>query len=626
MQTFLFGEFELDLGAYELRRRGEPVKVERRPFDLLVLLVEQSGRMVPREEIVAALWPSTVIIDFDSGLRTLVRKLRTVLGDSPADPQFIETVPGRGYRFIKPVALAPDPSLSAVPATVRPGPAQGGTNVPWSRVAIALGSVVTLAAGVFAWRAFDTQEWPKAITVLPFENLTGNDDLNYIVYGLAEDTSIALNQIDPARLLLIDSSSRAPVDPTLSISERGRQLGVDYAVQCSLRSEATKIRLTCPLVRITDGEQFWLEPLERELTNVIGLSRELSIAIAQQVRLRLSPEVAAAIDRRQTQNAAAYALYLNGRTEWMKFTPASMRRALESFEQAADEDPDYALAWAGIAFAAITSMRTADAPPVEMKNKARSALAHAEQLGSDLVETQYARGYFSLFGDLDRTAAAASARAALDLDPYNAQAYMLLGAALMRDDPVDSLEMMHQARIFGPMFAIAWANSANAALATGDPVQALEFARQTIAIDPDFWVGHYYLGAALSALGNREEALAAYAKAATLSNGISLTYTARIGLLVDLGRTEDAQRLAQDLAALAEDRYVPAYARAIVYAVLGDKESALSWLRQSVENRDVGLPGMATERDLQSLHDDPRFWDLVASCDCGPPAAARPVR
>jgi DNA-binding winged helix-turn-helix (wHTH) protein len=239
MQKYRFGDFELDLDAFELRLRGEPVKLERRPLDLLVLLVRQPGRMVPREEIVAALWPPKVIIDFDSGLNTLVRKVRNALDDASDEPKFIETVPGRGYRFVAPV----EPVTQHVAESVAPAARRAK---PWRSTRAAAALVLLLAAGaaVLAWFTVELDPEPTRIAVLPFENLTGDDALAYLASGLAEDTSTSLAQIDPANLRVIGLSARPLPDPALSIDEIRARLGVDFAVTSSLRLEQTRVRVT----------------------------------------------------------------------------------------------------------------------------------------------------------------------------------------------------------------------------------------------------------------------------------------------------------------------------------------------------------------------------------------------
>lgn len=624
MEKYRFGNFELDLDAFELRRRGELIKLERRPLDLLALLVKQPSRLVRREELVAALWPPKVIIDFDSGLNTLVRKVRTALGDSSETPVFIETVPGRGYRFIAPVEAV----TTSVATAAKPTPEAIAATTParrWrpSRALLALSFLLAAGAALLVWPGFDMRSETTRVAVMPFENLTGNDELAYLAAGLAEDTSTSLARIDPDRVRVVGVGAPALEASALPIAEFGSKLGVDLVVLSSVRLDRGRIRVTSRLIRIVDSEQIWSTTLDRELTNTLGLQRELSVAIAEQIRLHLAPEVAAAIDRRQTQNPAAYLLYLQGRYEWSQLTPAATRRALERFQQATAEDPDYALAWAGLAFAAITSLRTADTVPTVMKPLALEALRRAEQLGPELVETQYAIGYYSLFADLDANAAQQAARAAIKLDRNDAQAHMLLGVSLMGDQHVEALEMMRRARELDPSFALAFANSANVALAAGDPEGALEFAKQTVAINPEFWLGHYYLGAARQALGDIEGALQAHADAARLSGGHSLTYPARAKLLAQRGRIDDVRALLAEMTAQATHQYMPPYAFAVVHAQLSDNDAAFAWLDLAVEARDLGLFALATDSDLQSLHEDPRFTVLLRRCECARGASPR---
>jgi serine/threonine-protein kinase len=294
-----------------------------------------------------------------------------------------------------------------------------------------------------------------------------------------------------------------------------------------------------------------------------------------------------------------------------------MRRSLEYFEQATVADPDYALAWAGLAFAAITSTRTADVAPAVARPLALDALKRALELGPDLAETQYAKGYYSLFLDLDNNAARDAARLAIELDPNNAQAHMLLGVTLPQiDQHVEAREMMRRARELDPMFALAFANSANVALQAGDPEGALELAKQTIAIDPEFWLGHHYLGSARDRLGDSEGALQAYADAARLSDGNSLTHGARANLLVRLGRADEARALLAEMTAQATRQYVPRYTFAVVHALLGETDAAFEWLDGALEARDIYLPGLPRDARLASLHDDPRFKALLSRCEC----------
>jgi tetratricopeptide (TPR) repeat protein len=346
---------------------------------------------------------------------------------------------------------------------------------------------------------------------------------------------------------------------------------------------------------------------------------ELSTAIAEQVRLRLSPEVAANIDHRQTQNPQAYALYLQGRYEWSQLTPASTRRAMEYFRRAIETDPDYALAWAGLAFCSITSLRTADGDPAIVVPLAEKALKEAERLGPNLVETRYARGYYHLFHQRDYEAAEKAARSAIEMDPNNSQAHMLLGVllAFTRSQSLEAIEMMRRARELDPMFSVAFANSANVAIRTGDLQSGLEFGRQTVAMDPDFWLGHFYLGRALAGLNRLDEALAEFNEAAKFSDGHSLTYAARADTLMRLGRLDEARAVLADFEARSTRQYVPPYTMAMMNARIGDADAAFQWLDKAIAARDPTLADLGDDPRAQALKKDPRFADVLRRCGCG---------
>ena len=609
MTSYRFADFELDLDAQQLRLQGKPVRLERRPLDLLILLLEQHGRMVPREDIIAKLWPGNVIIDFDSGLNTLVRKVRNALGDSSEEPRFIETVAGRGYRFIAPLEEPAQAVQTAAAQSRR-----------LSRPVMALLVALLLVAGAVLLRQFLVAEPENAetrIAVLPFENLTGDANLAYLAAGIAEETSISLTRIDLRNLSVIGVvSARALAGSTESAREVGRELDVDFVVLSSLRLDQSRIRVTSRLVRVADNAQIWSASFDRELTNVLGLQRELSIAIAEQIRLRLSPEVAATIDARQTQNPEAYALYLKGRYEWTQFQPDSVERTLRYYEQAVGIDPGYALAWAGIAHARITSTVTAEADRNSVVPSSRDALQRALEFGPNLAETQLALGSFHFFLDHDLPPAEAAARRSVSLDPNSAMSHMFLGIVLSElDKDIEARAMLRRARELDPLFPLMFANSANVALRTGELQQALEFATQAVAIDPEFWPGYLHLGGTQLALGNYPAALEAYTNAERFSGNSSARVSAARGyILARLGRDDEARDVLADLLSRSGARHVPPYYIAVVYAGLEDPDSAFQWLGRALIEKGIWCLNIARDRKLDTLRQDRRFDALLEQC------------
>jgi TolB-like protein len=364
----------LDVSAYELRRHGRIVRMERRPMELLILLVERQGELVTRDEIVDRLWGRDVFIDIDASVNTVIRKVRRALRDSADAPRFIQTVQGKGYRFV---------------ATVEP-----------------VGAAAVLA-------------------VLPFENLLSGADQNYVADGLTEETIAGLGRIDPDRLSVIGrTSSMTYQGTTKPIADIGRQLGADYVLEGSIRGGEGRYRVTATLIRVRDQVQVWANTYERESTNLLGLQAELGRSIAQQIHLRLSPERARAIARRQTQNPDAYDLYLRGRYHWNQLTPATVARALECYQRATELDAEYALAWAGIADAYSSRPFNSDTRPSDVYERARTAAERALSVGETVPEAHTSAAFVQFVFDWDWPAAEANCRKAVALDPSYGQGYL----------------------------------------------------------------------------------------------------------------------------------------------------------------------------------------------------------
>lgn len=617
-RSYRFGDFELDLGAHQLRLRGTQVRLERRPFQLLALLVAHHGMLVTREEIIQALWPPRVVIDFDTGLNTLVRKVRHALGDSSDTPAFIETVPGLGYRFIAPILQGSAEVQSALPAGNAVETRAGRPDSGRHRRAVAAIAMLLVGTAV-VYTVLTVRNRPPSsisIAVLPFENLTQEEEFNYLAAGLAEDTSASLAQIDLTNLRIKGrASALAFVDSGHTTAQVGRELGVDYVVASSLRAEHPKIRITSRLVRVADNVEVWTATFDRELTSVLGLQRELSIAIAEQVRLRLSPRIDAAVVRRQTLNPDAYDLYLRGRYQWSLVGPAGNRMALESYERAIEMDPRYALAWAGIVQVLSTAPITADVEPATVSERAGDAMQRALEFGADLPEVQLALGYYHYWLSWDWPAAEAALRLAATLDPNNATAHLLLGHVLSQTgDHAESRMMARRARELDPFWAMTFALSATMAFQARDYAAALEYGRQAVAINPESWVGHINLAQVLAELGEYDIALAAFDRAERTSGGNVKSLAFRAHALARMGRAEEARAVIAALESRSRERYVPPYATALIYVGLGEHDAALEWLERAFEARDIHLVFTTVDPRWDPLRNDPRFQSLLDRC------------
>ena len=644
-ETVRFVDFVLDVGAYELRRNERRVRLERQPMDLLILLVARRGQLVSRSEIADVLWGKDVFVDVENGVNTAIRKLRQALRDAPDAPTFIETVPGKGYRFIAAVEAVPE----AVPSPLAPVLASSvgvgvqastpGAETPLAAAAVgvpargvgghaagkrpsatlvvaALTAATLAGALLWGWTRLADSDTRLTIAVLPFDNLSGDPETEYLASGLTEDTIVSLGRIDPERVSVIGRTSMTAYKGTMkSLAEIGRELGTDYLVESSLRAESSQVRITARLIRVRDQVQIWSDSFDSNTSSILGLQQEISSAIAEQVRTRLSPDRQQALARRHTQNADAYDSLLRGRYFLNQRTPESMQGAIEAFERATVADPTYSLAWANLAMAYGTSPINSDVDPRRVFPHARQAALRAVAANPDVAEAQHALGHVKWAFDWDWSAAEAAFRRAIELDPSYSLVHLILAHLLSQTARHPEAEpFMRRARELDPLNPLSYALSSQVAFQARDYTGALQHANRSIALDQEFWIGHHMRGQALAELGDHDLALNALATAARLSGQNSKAISLTGYVLGRSGRTAEARDLLGVLELASRQRYIPPYALALVHAGLGDADAAFEWLDRAYAARDVHLMFLTVDVKWDRYRSDPRFGELLARC------------
>jgi TolB-like protein/DNA-binding winged helix-turn-helix (wHTH) protein/Tfp pilus assembly protein PilF len=644
-----FGEFALDVAAYELRRNGRAIRLERQPMDLLILLIERRGQLVTRSEIAGRLWQEGVFVDVETGIHTAVRKIRLALRDSTHAPAFVETIPGKGYRFIAevrviseatstPAAPVSEQSANAVreasateldgatdaqrnagrallPAAELPPRSRPDPRHRWAAI-LGLSSLALLVAVLgWSWRTAGAAAPAVTLAVLPFENLSGDPGWDYLADGLAEETIATVGQVDPTRLNVVArTSTLAYKRTTKSAAAIGSELGADYLLESSIRAEAGRLRITAKLIRVREQVQVWSESYNRAPTSMLGLQQELSAAIADQVRLRLSHEGRDSA-RRHTQNADAYDLYLRARHFANQRTPPTTRRAIELYEQATQLDPDYALAWAGIATALNASAINGDAAPLEIRPRVLRAATEAVRANPNLSEAHDALAYVSWSSTWDWPAAEAGFRRAVALDPRSSIAYWHLAHVLAQMGRHSEAEIaMQRARDLEPLSAMVHAMSSQVAFQGRDYSAALAHAGQALVLEPEFWIGHMMRAQALERLGEVDRALDALLIAARFSDQNSKVMSLRGYALAKVGRTREARDILETLQAASRQRYMPPYAMALIHAGLEETDAVFSSLERAYDARDVHLMFLPVDSKWDAYRADPRFASLLARC------------
>jgi DNA-binding winged helix-turn-helix (wHTH) protein/tetratricopeptide (TPR) repeat protein len=564
-----FGEYRLDARKLVLSRAGERIALTPKVFDTLLLLVRRKGEVLGKEELLRTVWPDAIVEE--NNLNQNISTLRRMLGESRGENRYIATVPGRGYRFVP--------------------------------------EVHTL------YHSLEPREHVR-IGVLPFENMGAGPDREYLADGLTEETIASLGQIDPRHISTIGRTSVMSYKRTTkSLAEIGKELNATYLVESSLRAEGDRLRITSKLIRVQDQIQIWSASYDSEPGSMLALQRELSTAIAEQVRLTLSPERLRALGRRQTLNPEAFDLYLHGRHFWQQLSPPTTRKAIEFFIHATDLDQNYALAWSGLADCYSAGPVNGDAPPQLFWPRAREATARALKAQPDLAEVQTSLGSLNFWLDWKWNAAEIAYRKAIELDPGYPLGHRMLGVALSHmARHEDAQASIRRARELDPLYVMHQSLSSQIAFAARNYSAALQFARQAIVVDPEFWIGQLHLAQVYIELGENDLALTALNHSGKLVVN-SKVIALRGYIFARAGRLEEAQNVLHTLLSIAQERYVPPYAMAIVHAGLGQYDEAMQWLERCYQARDVHVVFLTIDPKWDPLRGDARFSNLLRRCD-----------
>lgn len=600
-QAYRFGEFTLDPARAALFRGDQELRLRQRTFEVLTYLVRNSGRLLSKQELFENIWGDVAVTD-DSLVQCLV-EIRKALGD---DQDRIKTVRGRGYLF-----EGTGPASSGDPP--RPEPVPERTAVPaWPRgTLLLLVAIAILGGGVWLFQRGSTVAEVSTLAVLPFTH-TPADGPSDLVGGLHEEVVSALGQIDPERLRVLSRlSTVAYVASGKSAARIGQELGADYLVEGIIGEEGPNWHITFTVVNARDQVQVWSGRFDRDRSTLRYLQTELGRAVAQQIQLRLSARQDQALVRRQARNPRAYEHYLRGRVLSAKPTRAALFAAIDEYKQATAIDPEYALAYAGLAEAYSVLPITSDVPPLEVVEHAREAAMHAVRADGLLAEAHAALGWQEFWFGWNWPAAEASLRRATALDPNYADARRWLGHVLSNSGRhSEALAEMARARELDPFSPLMHMVSAVVASNSRDFVAAERHARQSIAIDPNFWAAYVNLAQALVGQRRLEEALAAASEGHRLAgNAKGLRRGYVLGLM---GRRAEAQQLLRDFEQTT--RFVPPYEIAVVHAGLEDANGVFAALEKAYAMRDANLVFLPVDPQLDRFRADPRFQALLDRC------------
>jgi TolB-like protein/DNA-binding winged helix-turn-helix (wHTH) protein/Tfp pilus assembly protein PilF len=619
-----FGSFEVDIAAGELRRQGLKIRLQDQPFRLLALLLERAGDVVTRDEVREKLWPVDTFVDFDHSLNTAVRKLREALGDSAEAPRYVETLARRGYRFIAPVAPRAAPaghSAGADAASVLPAPPERLSISARRLLTFAIVAVICAAALIAYWLV--PRQGPMTasgrrltLAVLPFDNLTGDADQEYLSDGLTEEMITQLGRLEPSRLRVLARSStwkykRADRD----IAQLRRELKADYVLEGSLRRANERVRVTAQLIRVEDQSQVWAETYERHFRDVLILQSEVAETVARTIAVTLTPDARARLARARPIGAGAYQDYLRGRFFSNRRTEAALRQALEYFQKAIAADPGYAPAYSGLAdsYSSLgASSVVGGLPPRQAMPDAKAAALKALQIDGTLAEAHASLAQIHLLYEWDLTACEREFRRALELDPsYTAAHHWYSHCLLALGRTEESLAESKRALELEPLQLVVGIHLGWHYFYARQYDQAIEQFRKTLELDPTFPQAQRYAAWAYLQKGMHPEAIAALR---TALNAVERNpeIEGELGHALGVaGRRAEALAMLDGLSHLSTTRYVSPYSVALIHAGLGDRDQALAWLDKAYAERSDYMPYLRLEPMLDGLRSDHRFVALV---------------
>ena len=643
VNSLRFGAYEFDLRAGELRKHGMRIKLQEQPCQILAILLEHRGEMVTREELQSRLWPRNTFVDFDHSLNTAVMRLREALSDSSENPRFIETLPRRGYRFVAPVEEKSAPLIeSHPPQTARLGASP--TANPNENPALSLASpefpataakksdrvlrprlfsltiflIVMVLAASFGFRylprpsvAVAPQGRMTSLVVLPFENLSADKDQAYFADGMTDELIAHLAKIRSLRVISRTSSMEYK-GTHKALSQIARDLNVDSVVEGTVLRSGDRVRITAELVQVATDRHLWAETYESQLGDILTLQSHVASAIVNEIRVKLTPEDQVRLATTRPVSTQSYENYLKGRYYWNKRSQEGLTKAIDYFQLAIEKDPNYALAYAGLAdcYSIIGSAIVGTVPASGVAPQARAAALKSLELDDTLAEAHTSLATVRFNYDWDWNAAASGFRRAVELNPSYATAYQRNSLYLMSMGRTsESIAEMNRAHDLDPLsismnFSLGWR-----LYMAREYDQAIEQLRNTIDMDPAFVLPHLVLGQAYEQKKAYDQAIAELRRATELSLGSPPVLAALARTLAVSGRITEARNLLEQLQ-LSKRQYVSPFYVAIVYAGLGENERALDWLEKAYADRSNAIVFLKVDPQLDTLRSYPRFHEL----------------
>jgi TolB-like protein/DNA-binding winged helix-turn-helix (wHTH) protein len=621
-----FDGFELDFRSGELRKSGVKLRLQGQPIQVLAVLLKRSGELVTRDELRQEVWPEDTFVDFDHSLHNAIARIREALGDSAATPRYIETLPRRGYRFIAPVNEVHG-NLPVVPMRDQSpdGPKEVERGAPpalrsSARAAIAVVFLMIVLLGFALWLV-PTLSRPKSagpslhsIAVLPLDNLSGDSSQDYFVDGMTEELITDLAKVSALRVTSRTSVMRYK-GTKKSLPEIARELNVDGVVEGSVTRSGNRVRVRAQLLNAVKDQHLWAETYERDLGDVLSLQSEVARAIAQQVRAQVTPEHEARLRlAARPVNPQAFEAYLRGRyyltTEFTR--GQELQKAKRYFEEAIAKDPNFGLAYSGLADSYVYLAFFRQLPPEVAYRSAKEAVHKALELDDSIGEAHDTLAMLRWRYEWDSQAAEREFDQAIALAPSYSCAHEDHSEFLgMHGRRSEALAELAKSIEMDPSPSSALTEAGTYYLMR-DYEHLVEAARRGVISNPTEWLEHYYLGIGYEGTGKGLEAISEYQQAVEISGGDQDATAALAHAYAGIGKKSETRKILSDLERKSARSYVSPYLIATVYASLDEKDKAFEYLEKACREKSLDLSWhWNADARLDNLRSDPRFEALA---------------
>jgi TolB-like protein/Flp pilus assembly protein TadD len=452
----------------------------------------------------------------------------------------------------------------------------------------------------------------KSIAVLPFDNLSHDQDNAYFAEGVQDEILTRLAKVADLKVISRTSTQKYKSAPD-NLRAIAQQLGVANVLEGSVQKSQDQVRVNVQLINALTDAHLWADTYDRKLTDIFAVESDIARTIADTLQAKLTGSEKRAIAARPTENQEAYQLYLKGRFFWSKRTATDLRKSIDYFQQAIAKDPNYALAYAGSAQAWLLLPGYSGGTPNECFPQAESAAKKALSLDESSADAHAALAMVKQLFDFDSPGAIAEFQRAIELDPNDATAHhWFANHSLSATGQIErQIAEMKRALELDPLSKIINANVAQAYIYASRFDDAIGQLRKTVEMDEGFYFAHYMLGQALELKGLLPEGMAEYQRSISLND--DPFPKALLGHLYGrMGRKDEAKQITRQLLEIRKQRYLEGYGLAIVYLGLGDRNEALRWLEEGYRDRDgFNMGSIRVDPLLTPLHGDPRFEALA---------------